>query len=53
MQEWDVRALRDLAETLGKRFVRGVVLYMGETAVPFSGRILALPLSALWRLRSA
>jgi len=53
VQERDVRALRDLAETLGKRFVRGVVLYMGETAVPFSDRILALPLPALWRVPAA
>jgi predicted AAA+ superfamily ATPase len=53
VQERDVRALRDLAETLGKRFVRGVVLYTGETVVPFSDRIVAVPLPALWRYPAA
>jgi predicted AAA+ superfamily ATPase len=46
--ERDVRPLRDLAAALGKRFVRGVVLYLGPTAVPFGDRVAALPLSALW-----
>jgi predicted AAA+ superfamily ATPase len=49
VQEKDVRALRDLAEALGPRFVRGVLLYTGERAVPFSEKILALPVQALWR----
>lgn len=49
VQEKDVRVLQDLAEALGPRFVRGVVLYTGERAVPFSEKILALPIQALWR----
>lgn len=49
VQEKDVRVLLDLARTLGKRFVRGVVLYTGERAVPFSEKVLALPLGTLWR----
>ena len=49
VQERDVRTLLDLAETLGKRFVRGVVLYTGERAVPFSEKVAALPMAALWR----
>jgi predicted AAA+ superfamily ATPase len=49
VQEKDVRALRDLADALGPRFVRGVLLYTGERAVPFSEKILALPVQALWR----
>ena len=49
VQEKDVRALRDLADALGPRFVRGVLLYTGERAVPFSEKILALPVHALWR----
>lgn len=42
------RGLRALADALGKRFVRGVVLYTGATAVPFGERLHALPISALW-----
>lgn len=49
VQEKDVRALRDLADALGPRFVRGVILYTGERVVPFSEKILALPVQALWR----
>jgi hypothetical protein len=29
--------------------VRGVVLYTGDRAVPFSDKIAALPMAALWR----
>jgi hypothetical protein len=49
VQERDVRTLLDLAETLGKRFVRGVVLYTGDRAVPFSDKVVALPMTSLWR----
>lgn len=49
VQERDVRTLLGLAETLGKRFLRGVVLYTGERAVPFSEKVMALPMAALWR----
>jgi len=53
VQEKDVRVLHDLAESLGERFVRGVVLYAGERAVPFSEKIFALPIQALWRTPAA
>lgn len=38
------------AEAIGKRFVRGLVLYCGETVVPFGDNLYALPASALWRM---
>lgn len=49
VQERDVRALLGLADDLGKRFVRGVFLYTGERAVPFSEKVMALPMASLWR----
>ena len=49
----DFRSLRALAELLGDRFVRGVVLYTGPTGVPFGERLHALPVSWLWRGRPA
>jgi uncharacterized protein len=52
VQERDVRTLQELADTLGDRFLRGVVLYTGERAVPFSDKICALPVQALWRTPS-
>ncbi len=45
----DFRTLRALAESLGDRFRRGVVLYAGSTALPFGERLHALPVSWLWR----
>ncbi len=45
----DFRTLRTLAEGLGNRFRRGVVLYTGSTALPFGERLHALPVSWLWR----
>ena len=49
VQEKDVRVLQDLADALGPRFMRGVVLYTGERAVPFSEKIFALPVQTLWK----
>jgi predicted AAA+ superfamily ATPase len=46
----DVRGLEDLAETAGKRFHRGVVLYAGAEVVPFARNVHALPVSALWHV---
>ncbi|HBO45571.1 MAG TPA: hypothetical protein DD670_16905 [Planctomycetaceae bacterium] len=44
----DFRGLETLAGAVGKRFVRGVVLYTGETPVPFAERLHALPIHWLW-----
>lgn len=45
----DLRGLRRLAERVPDRWIRGVVLYLGQHAVPFGGRLDALPLAALWQ----
>ena len=41
--------LRDLEDAAGGQFVRGIVLYAGDTVVPFSDRLHAVPFNALWR----
>lgn len=46
----DFKGLRVLAEALGKRFKKGVVLYMGRETIPFGRKMFALPLGALWEL---
>ena len=46
----DFRGLRKLRKAAGDRFVRGVVLYDGETGVPFGDRFHAVPMSRLWRM---
>ena len=46
----DLRGLRALAEALGKKFVRGVVLYTGTEVIPFGERVHAVPLEALWTM---
>jgi hypothetical protein len=46
---FDFRGLRRLAETVGDKFLRGVVLYGGTEVVPFEANLFAVPISALWR----
>ena len=48
LRKQDFRGLQALAETSGPRFVGGVVLYTGATAVPFGRNLRALPISQLW-----
>lgn len=45
----DFSGLRTLAETAGKSFLRGVILYIGAEGVPFGKDFFALPLNCLWR----
>lgn len=44
----DFAGLSALAMMTGKRFHRGLVLYLGERVVAFGSRLHAVPLSALW-----
>ncbi len=44
----DFRGIRALSDLVGKRFVRGVVLYTGDQTVPFGDKLFAVPLHALW-----
>ena len=38
-----------LAEEAGKRFRRGVLLYQGQSVVPFGKNMHAVPMPALWQ----
>jgi hypothetical protein len=44
----DWRALQRLREAKGRAFRCGVLLYTGESTVPLSDRIFAVPISGLW-----
>lgn len=44
----DFRRFDRLRDTLGSRFVRGVVFYTGEHVLPFGDRLEAWPVSTLW-----
>jgi predicted AAA+ superfamily ATPase len=44
----DFRGLRHLRDKLGDRFKAGVLLYTGESTVPFEDRLAAVPLCGLW-----
>ncbi len=48
----DFRGLRAMAASTGRRFHRGILLYLGDTAVAVGPQLYALPLPALWRMRS-
>jgi predicted AAA+ superfamily ATPase len=45
----DFRRFERLRETLGSRFVRGIVFYTGDTVLPFGDRLEAWPVSTFWR----
>jgi len=44
----DFSGLKTLAEMVGNKFQRGVVIYMGDKVLPFGEQYNALPISALW-----
>ena len=44
----DFNGLTELKELLGKRFLKGIVLYTGQRTVPFGENLFAVPVSALW-----
>lgn len=44
----DFNGLRKLAEAADKRFTIGLVLYDGDTVVPFGPKLFAAPISSLW-----
>jgi len=44
----DLKGLRLLADSVGSKFVRGVVLYCGSEYVPFGSGLAAIPISELW-----
>jgi predicted AAA+ superfamily ATPase len=45
----DFKGLEDLADAVGKRFRRGVVLHAGNEAVQAGPALHAVPIGALWR----
>jgi predicted AAA+ superfamily ATPase len=44
----DFKGLRKVAQAAGKDFRLGLVLYDGDTVLPFGERLFAAPLSCLW-----
>jgi len=48
--ESDTRGLRVLAEAMGRRFVRGVVLHGGESSQRLGSDLVGLPIWSLWHL---
>jgi hypothetical protein len=45
----DFNGIEPFAQTAGDRFLRGIVLYAGDNAVPFGERLHALPISSIWQ----
>jgi hypothetical protein len=44
----DMRGLQALADAVGKKWVRGVVLYAGTEVIPFAANQHGVPVSRLW-----
>lgn len=49
----DFKGLKALATDAGHRWVRGVVLHSGSEMLPFGDNLVAMPISALWRLAAS
>ncbi|MCP3952447.1 MAG: ATP-binding protein [Desulfobacterales bacterium] len=45
----DFKGLRKLQESVKERFTAGVVLYDGDSVVPFGNNLYAAPISCLWQ----
>jgi len=45
----DFKGLEDLAQSVGERFHRGILLHAGDDAVPAGRALHAMPIGALWR----
>lgn len=46
----DFKGLRALANSVGDRFHRGLVLYTGQSVVPLGSNLSAIPVTGLWSL---
>lgn len=44
----DFAGIQALREAAGRKFVRGVVLYLGDNALPFGDDLWAIPIAELW-----
>ena len=44
----DVQGLQALARAAGRRWIRGIVLYVGTDVVPFARNLHGVPVSCLW-----
>jgi hypothetical protein len=44
----DFKGIRFLAKEIGDRFKKGILLYTGQEAIPFSTNMFAFPISSLW-----
>ncbi|CAK0776697.1 conserved hypothetical protein [Gammaproteobacteria bacterium] len=45
----DFAALQTLRDQLGRQFMAGVVLYLGDQVLPFGDKLWLMPVSALWQ----
>ncbi len=50
VRESDFAGMRHLRDAGGKKFKTGVVLYDGESSLPFGGGFFAVPYGELWRM---
>ena len=44
----DFKGIRQFQEVAGGRFLHGILLYAGNTSLPFGEKCTALPITSLW-----
>ena len=48
--KYDLTGLHRLQEIAGNKFIKGIVLYTGEQAIPLGDKLYALPINSLWEI---
>ena len=44
----DFKAIKDLQMSYKNKFLKGIILYLGNESIPFGKNLFAQPLNALW-----
>ncbi len=44
----DFKNIKQFKDSVGEKFLHGIVLYTGTTALPFGDKLTALPIASLW-----
>ncbi|MFH1253916.1 MAG: ATP-binding protein [bacterium] len=44
----DFKGLKNFQNSVGDKFIQGILLYTGTTSIPFGEKLTAIPISSLW-----
>lgn len=53
IDSYDFKGLNAVADTLGKKFLKGILLYTGNKVASFGKNFTAMPVSSIWNVNSS